>query len=111
MEILKQFEVEVVRLLAPSILSKEQMDTVFHEAEFVSYEHSESGYFLTIKHPILAEGRTVCSNPTVVGQTGAIDCGFVLFIENHELTLECHTWGDAALPDGFREESIHIMAL
>lgn len=107
MGLLKKFEIYVLRLLAPTVLSAEQID-VISEAEFVSYNHSGNGYFLTIKHPSLPADRTVCSKPTVIGQTEEAVCGFILFIENHELTLECHSWGTASVPDGFREGQVDI---
>lgn len=108
MGVLKQFEIQVVRFLASSVLAQELIETVINEAEFVSYEYSGSGYFLTIQHSALSADRTVCSKPTVMGQIGEVSCGFVLFIENHELTLECHSWGLVNIPDGFREEQVHI---
>ncbi|HEY9877323.1 MAG TPA: hypothetical protein V6D29_02650 [Leptolyngbyaceae cyanobacterium] len=108
MGLLKKFEIYVLRLLMPTVLSAEQIDAVISEGEFVSYDYSGSGYFLTIKHPSLPTDRTVCSKPTVMGQAGEIVCGFILFMENHELTLECHSWETASVPEGFREGQVDI---
>jgi hypothetical protein len=60
-------------------------------------------YFLTVRHPSLLSGRTVCDRPRLVGRSGSIACGFVVFLENGELTLECQTWGPESVPVDFRD--------
>jgi hypothetical protein len=37
-----------------------------------------------------------------------VHSGFVVFLENGELTLECHSWGDVQIPESYREESVEI---
>jgi hypothetical protein len=76
-----------------------------------SYEYTGCGYFLSVKHPSLpAEPRTL-SEPAVVGKVGDIQAGFVVFLGDGELTLECHTWGPVDIPEDFREREVLISAL
>lgn len=105
---LKKYETEVLHLLVSQVLPTGQLETVIREGEHVSYEYTGSGYFLTLKHPSLPKARSVCSRPTVMGHADGIDCGFVVFIENGELVLECHTWGAIDVPEGFREKNVQL---
>jgi len=95
-------------LLARSALSEQQIEAVINSGEFVSYEYTGCGYFLGVKHPSLPQKRVVCSKPIVVGDAGSVPCGFVIFIENGRLTLECHSWGTVEVPENFREQSVQV---
>jgi hypothetical protein len=75
---------------------------------FVSYEYSGSGYFLTIAHPSLPAERKVCSQPIVMGRAEGVDCGFLLFIQDGKLLMECHTWGAKDVPEGFRDKDVQV---
>lgn len=106
----REFESRVLRLLVAPDLGAEVVEAVLREAELVSYNYSGSGYFLTVKHPSLPSRRIVCSEPQVVGRFGNVQSGFVAFIENGELMLECHTWGEVDVPEHFRELSVVVTA-
>ena len=108
MSVLKTFERDVLDRLAAGALSAEQIEAVASEGTFVSYEYTGSGYFLTLAHPSLPKERTVCSRPAIMGHADDIDCGFVIFIENGELMLECHTWGEIDVPEDFRSRSVKL---
>ena len=102
------FEREVVARLVGHHLPTSVVESVLDTAELVSFESTGVGYFLTVVHPSLPIDRTVCNEPTLVGRADGLDCGFVVFLENGELTLECHTWGDAGLPDDFRTRDVSV---
>ena len=53
-------------------------------------EYSGVGYFLTIKDELLPINRFVLSTPYIGGTLDGISVGYLAFIENHELMLECH---------------------
>jgi hypothetical protein len=36
-----------------------------------------------------------------------LHCGFIIYIENGELTIECHPWGDD-VPEDFRDREVEI---
>jgi hypothetical protein len=44
----------------------------------------------------------------VVGRSGEVLCGFVAFLRNRELTLECHTWGAVDVPRDFRDLDVNV---
>jgi len=105
------FESHVLRLLVAPKLGAETVEAIEREAELVSYDYSGAGYFLTVKHPSLPSERIVCDKPKVVGHSGNIQSGFVVFIENGELSLECHTWGEIDVPENFREQRVIVEAI
>jgi hypothetical protein len=106
----RNFELEAIQILSEGVLTPEQISLLREHAGQSDYEYTGSGYFISIVHPLLPEQEQTLSSPAVVGQAGAVQAGFVLFISNHKLTLECHTWGEIDVPDHFREESVTISA-
>ena len=102
------FEQQVVRTLLSPHMEADHVDAVLNAASVVSYEHTGVGYFLTVRHPTLPLERVVCSAPTVTGMSGGVNCGFVVFLEHGALTLECHAWGDASLPEDFRTQHVQV---
>ncbi len=105
------FESHVLHLLVAPKLGAEAVETLEREAELVSYDYSGVGYFLTVKHPSLPSERIVCDEPNVVGRSGNIQSGFIVFIENGELMLECYTWGEIVVPKNFREQHVIVEAI
>lgn len=88
----------------------DQVTAVLDSASIVSYEHTGVGYFLTVRHATLPSHRVVCDKPLLTGRYGDVECGFVVFLEDGELTLECHSWGAGGIPENFREWPIEIKA-
>jgi len=103
----RDFERQVVRICLASELSADEVEAVLDAATFVSYDYTGSGYYLTVRHPSLPSARVVCDMP-LTGRSGNIVCGFVVFLENAQLTLECHTWGPQDVPADFRERQVEI---
>ncbi len=110
MSVLKGFEQQAVDLLLEGVLPRTTIQAVKDNAELVNYEHTGVGYFLTLRHPALPRERLVCDKPTVIGQSEGIESGFIVFIENHELVLECHSWGADHVPETYRDENVQITA-
>ena len=107
---LREYEKTVVRLLASGVLSLRQLDDVIREGELVEYDYTGCGYFLTIKHPAFPTERIVCDTPKLTGSADGIISGFVIFIEGGRLTIECHSWGDADVPEWFRDRDVQVAA-
>lgn len=108
METLRDYEIEVIRLLASNALPAEQLQIIIRDTKFVSYGYTGCGYFLTISHPLLPKQRIVCSEPLVVGRANDIISGFIIFLENNELTLECHDFGEPGIPRDFRDKNVQV---
>lgn len=89
-------------------LSSVTLTDIFQNAKFVGYEYIGSGYYLTVRHPNLPKNRIVCSKPILIGEAENIECGFIVFLENNELTIECHSWGELEIPENFREKNIEL---
>jgi len=106
----RAFEAQALRLLAAAQLGASAVEDVLAKAELVSYRYSGVGYFLTVKHPCLPQARAVLSKPTVVGSSGNVEGGFLVFLENGELMLECYTAGAVEIPENFRDEDVVINA-
>lgn len=107
MSAFQAFERAVVLALVGRHLPSSVIESVLESGEVVSFEPTGSGYFLTVTHPTLPASRTVCDSPMLVGRADDLECGFVVFLENRELTLECHSWGDP-LPDDFRTRDVGV---
>ncbi len=108
---LAPFEIDVLSRLTTRILSEGVLARAVRDGEFVGCEQTGVGYFLTFRHPDLPGERHVCSQPTIVGEWNGIISGFVAFLDNHELTLECHSWGDDSIPGDYRTMPVHIRAV
>ncbi len=108
MTVFRPHEAKVVRLLAGSHLPPDVLDGVIAGAAFVGLEETGCGYFLTVEHSALPSERMVCGEPLVRGRAGDLECGFVLFLEGGQLTLECHSWSDESIPPGLRDRDVEV---
>ena len=104
-----EFERHVVRALLRSQMPPDQIEELLDSASFVSCEHTGRGYFLTVRHPAVPLSRVVCNEPMIDGRAPGIECGFIVFLEGGELTLECYSWADT-LPADLRERELAIDA-
>ncbi len=89
-------------------LSGELLDVVLASDSHDRYEYTGSGYFLTVKHPGLPSVPQSLIDPPVSGVAGLVQAGFVVHLGEHELTLECHTWGEIDVPEDFRDLHVEI---
>ena len=101
---LRTFEIEVIRLRGESSLDKCQLEALAL-ADGAEYEYSGTGYFLTLRLPELPTARQTLYDPVVMGKADGIECGFVVFLEQRELMLECHSWGLVDVPNDFRDRN------
>jgi hypothetical protein len=94
--------------MAASALTATTLDGVLAVGDVERYEYTGSGYFLTVKHRDLPVETMTLAEPFVVGTTGDVQAGFVVFLGDGELTLECHTWGELAVPADFRQRQVTV---
>lgn len=89
-KLMKSFEIEVVNaLLREAGISLVPSDVV---ADAVDY--SGTGYFLSLRNSRFSKERIVLGSPDIRGKLGRKNVGFIGFIENSELTLECYSYED-----------------
>jgi hypothetical protein len=107
MRVLRDFEVRAVEMLSGSLLTQDELRHVA-SASVGNYEFTGGGYFVTVSSPQLPPYGGTSSTPMVVGEASGIYCGFVLYVDSHQVTLECHVWGEAELPTGFRDMPVNV---
>jgi len=93
---MKEFE----RNIISELLEKSEVNNVVltGAADNEVVDFSGAGYFLTIKDPMLPKHRIVLNSPDIRGKLGGIDVGYLAFVENSELILECYSYGQEVLP-------------
>ena len=104
----RAFEVEALRLLGTSALGVALVEAVCRNAEFVSYDHSGVGYFLTVRHNLLPKVRMVLSQLMVLGQVGEVAGSYLVFVQDNELMLEYV--GTSDVPENFLDLPIQVAA-
>jgi hypothetical protein len=104
----RAFEVEALRLLGTATLGDAVVESVCRDAEFVSYNHSGVGYFLTVRHHLLPKARTVLSHPMVLGQVGEVVGSYLAFVQDNELMLEYA--GTTDVPENVRDLPVQVVA-
>ena len=93
---MKQFEREIIgELLEMTELKNISLP---EESKTEELEFSGAGYFLTLKDPMLPKQRVVLDKPDIRGKLGGIDVGYLAFVENSELMLECYSYDQEILP-------------
>ncbi|TAA08813.1 hypothetical protein EA658_06015 [Pseudoxanthomonas winnipegensis] len=90
MRALRDFEIEAITILADGVLTPAQLEAIASVSELRSYNHTGVGYFVTVAHQSLPSTPQTLSQPFVIGRIGETECGFVCFLGERELTLECH---------------------
>ena len=103
----RPFELQAIALMATGVLSESQL-ALLRRLEAASYEYTGSGYYLKVSHPSLPQQTKTLSEPAVIGAAGDIQAGFVVYLDQHQLTLECHTWGAVDVPGDFRDRQVQI---
>jgi hypothetical protein len=108
MKSLRPFEIEVLRILLAEVLTDVQWAEVENYSGKAVYEYTGSGYFLTLPISDLPQTRRTFSEPAVAGEAEGVNCGFVAYLENGNVLLECHSWGEIDVPEGFRELNVQV---
>ena len=102
----RYFEREAIRALVGGKLGRDVVERVLSATE-VEVDWTGAGYFLTVADDDLPTERSVFSTPLIVGTGGGVDVGFVVFVENAQLTLECHGFDDR-FPDDLRDVEVSL---
>ena len=106
--ILKSFEKSAINLLATDVLANRLIEKLCSDSTLVRPEFTGHGYFLTLRFSDLPVERLVLDSPTVNGKAGELLTGFIAFVENRELTLECFAYGDGTVPKDYRDLDITV---
>lgn len=93
---MKEFE----RKIITGLLEESELKNIAlsETADNEVVEFSGAGYFLTIKNPALPKHRIVLDSPDIRGKLGGIDVGYLAFVDNSKLILECYSYDQEILP-------------
>ena len=105
---LKAHEIKVIDMLASNIASSETMNSIKINPIITDFHTTGHGYFLTVTHSDLPSKRIVCDKPIIIGSHNGVESTFLIFIENHELTIECAGMSQIELPGVYRDCDINI---
>lgn len=106
--ILNEYETEVLRRMLILDFNESEIQNIISKSKITSYDYTGAGYFLELTNKLFPIKRKVISEPTLIGEIEDIQIGFLLFLENNTLTIECHTWGDKNPPEDIRMRIIEI---
>ena len=104
---LTKYEIEVLHLMLSDKFSTEELNSILN-SPIIGYNYTGAGYFLELINDIIPKDRKTISEPTLLGRAANFEVGFLIFIENSKLTLECHSWGEENPPESVRDMSINI---
>ena len=105
---LKAHEIKVIDILASNVVSSDIVNSIKADPTITDIRVTGHGYFLTITHSGLPAKRIVCDKPMIIGSCNEIESTFLVFIENHELTIECAGMSQIEPPEDYRNCDIHI---
>ena len=105
---LKPHEIRVIDMLVSDVISSSTMNSIKTNPTITDYWTTELGYFLTITDAGLPIERIVCHKPRIVGECNGVETDFLIFIEEHELTIECVGMGEILPPEDYRDWDINV---
>ncbi len=108
LSVLKSFEESVITFLTADVLAARQLNEVCSNGKLVRLDFTGRGYFLTLSSSDLPADRLVLDSPPVNGKVGELLTGFVAFVENNELTLECFAYGEDIVPGHYRDLDVTV---
>lgn len=100
---LKAHEIKVIDMLASNVFSSEIMKSLKENPTIKEIDVTGHGYFITIAHPSLPETRIICNKPMIIGSCNGVESTFLIFIENHELTIERAGVGEIEPPEDYKD--------
>ncbi|MGR3635000.1 MAG: hypothetical protein ACU0BK_03645 [Shimia sp.] len=85
------------------------LETILSNPTAFKVEETGAGYLLTVCHRDLPLARHVFSQPLLTARIGEVLVGFIVIIQDHELTLECFGYGDEDLPKFLRGAQFQLL--
>lgn len=104
---LVQYEIDAIYILLTAKFNKDQIHNLI-TTSVSGLEFTGAGYFLEIQNNIFPFKRSVYSHPLIIGHGRNFKIGFINFIDNRTMIVECHTWGEENIPSSIRDQPIKI---
>ena len=102
------YERRAIEVLCAGVVAPSALYAAINDPARIECRFTGAGCYLDIQHPGLPEGRVVLTEPTIVGIYQEKRVGFVVFLENHTLTLECHSYGSGGVPPEIRNGTVQV---
>ena len=106
----EKFERDALTLLVADRIPNSVLFDVINKPETIECKFTGAGYYLDLKHQSLAGPRRVFSDVNVEGAFEGRTVGFVAFVDEKILTLECFAYGDDGIPDYIRHSRVNVYA-
>ena len=105
----EEFEKEVIRILCSDVITNSVLSDAINHPEKIECKFTGAGYYLDIHHHELPSERIVLDTANIEGMYQDIEVGFVVFVEDHVLCLECYNYGNnKGVPPGIRNGTVTI---
>jgi hypothetical protein len=105
---LTEYEIQVLRTMLKSEYSDLEIESLISTSTFSGYDFTGAGYFLQLSNDLFPEKRKVISDPILIGKADDFQVGFVLYLEDNSLTIECHSWSEKNPPENIRMMDIQL---
>jgi hypothetical protein len=102
----EKYEKDVISSLCSDVISNAILYEVMNKPEKIECKFTGAGYYLDLHHRDLPVDRIVCDKPHVIGIFQEIEVGFIVFLENGVLCLECYNYGNQGVPPGIRDGTV-----
>ena len=110
---LKDFELEVLELMLHPHLPEKVWAELVSTYSIEGYNFTSSGYFLKVRSDNVRLSKYLKYNaiykPTVIGVGLGFEVGFILYVEESAVILECHSWSDSNPPENIRDIDIKVI--
>jgi len=106
---IEEYERTIIRMLCSDVISNSTLHEVMNHPEKIECKFTGEGYYLDIFHSGLPSERIALDTPGIVGVCQEVEVGFIAFIEENVLCLECYNYSDTrGVPPGIRNETVII---
>jgi len=103
---IENYEREAINILCSGVLNNSILHGALNHPESIDVDFTGEGYYLTIKHKELPAERIVCDKPMLVGIFQEQEVGFIVFVENNSLCLECYNLSTKGVPESIRNGTV-----
>ena len=105
---LRNYEIEVLKVMLDDRITIDQWNRFVLNYTIDDYDYTGVGYFLKIIHHQSFFEQETISKPVVTGKFEGCFVGFILYIEQGYICIECHNWGGKELSENVRDLDFRI---
>jgi hypothetical protein len=107
---LEKFEIEILKIMISDRLTSNGWCDFLADYKIIGYEYTGAGYFLKISSEKLDLKNEVIHDPVPIGKIEELELGFLIYIEDNNIIIECHSWGIENPPENIRKLNVKIIS-